>query len=227
MKKILVFAVIVAFALSSILTGYAKSGVKWKHEVAVKTETQLAAKGTTENKVETQTQTVLKPQEQVQSEEELKEKSQEDEEEIEEIDEEDTEENSDLPPVIKDGNTLIPIKAIAKGLDAKVSWDPTTKTITIIKGDKTIQYTLGESKALVNGVEVAIDKKMNENATFVPVKFFAEILGVKHDKVEEKIQEEIKKEEKNQNKIEKKEQKKNFQENSDNKNQEDDNEEDD
>jgi len=207
MKKILIFAVIGAFAFSSILTGYAKSGVKWMREVAVKAETQLAAQGTTENKVEAQIQTTLEAQEQVQAQEPVKEQSQEGKEEAVEEDK-NVDENSeetpnvedgkkvDLQPVIKENNTLIPVKAIARGLDAKVAWDPDTKTLTVIKGDKTIQYTLGDSKALVNGVEVTIDKKMNENATFVPIKFFSEVLGEKHDKKVEKVKNEDREREK-------------------------------
>ncbi|TZE80253.1 copper amine oxidase N-terminal domain-containing protein [Calorimonas adulescens] len=87
----------------------------------------------------------------------------------------------DVPPVIKDGRMLIPVRAIMEALGATVKWDPSTSTVTIIKGDTTIQFVLGESKALVNGNEVNLDIPAMEinNRTLVPLRFIAETLGEK------------------------------------------------
>ncbi|MDI6601869.1 MAG: copper amine oxidase N-terminal domain-containing protein [Thermoanaerobacteraceae bacterium] len=87
----------------------------------------------------------------------------------------------DVPPVIKDGKTLIPVRAIMEALGATVKWDQSTNTVTIIKGNTTIQFVLGESKVLVNGNEVNLDVPAMEisNRTFVPLRFIAETLGEK------------------------------------------------
>lgn len=87
----------------------------------------------------------------------------------------------DVPPVIKDGKILIPVRAITEALGATVKWDQSTNTVTIIKGNTTIQFVLGESKVLVNGNEVNLDVPAMEisNRTFVPLRFIAETLGEK------------------------------------------------
>jgi hypothetical protein len=45
---------------------------------------------------------------------------------------------SDLPPVIKHGRTLIPVRAVMNGLGAYVDWNPETNEVTITKGDDEI-----------------------------------------------------------------------------------------
>lgn len=39
----------------------------------------------------------------------------------------------DLAPFIQDGRTLVPVRAAAEALDAKVEWDDTTRTVLITK----------------------------------------------------------------------------------------------
>lgn len=53
----------------------------------------------------------------------------------------------DIPPVIKDGRTLIPVRAIMNGLGAEVKWDEAAKTVTVTKGDVTVVITLGSNKS--------------------------------------------------------------------------------
>lgn len=87
----------------------------------------------------------------------------------------------DLPPVIKDGRTLIPVRAITEGLGATVDWDKETKKITITKDDKTIELWLGKNIALVNGEEVPLDTKPEilNSRTIVPVRFISETFNLK------------------------------------------------
>lgn len=84
----------------------------------------------------------------------------------------------DVPPVIKEGRTLIPVRAIMNGLGADVKWDEAAKTVTVTKGDVTIVITLDSNKISVNGVEQAIDvpAQLISNRTFVPVRFVAQAL---------------------------------------------------
>ncbi|MEG6567959.1 copper amine oxidase N-terminal domain-containing protein [Thermoanaerobacterium saccharolyticum] len=87
----------------------------------------------------------------------------------------------DIPPVVKSGTTLIPVRAVVESLGANVNWDAASNTVTITKGDKTIVFDLNNSKVYVNGTEVTISMPAMEisNRTFVPLRFIAESLGVK------------------------------------------------
>jgi hypothetical protein len=93
--------------------------------------------------------------------------------------------NFDVPPVIKEGRTLVPVRAIAESLGAIVNFDSTTNTVTITKDSKTIQIVLGQTKVYVNGQEVTLDVPAESisNRTFVPIRFIAQTLGniVKYD----------------------------------------------
>lgn len=84
----------------------------------------------------------------------------------------------DTPPVIKEGRTLIPVRAISEALGASVAYNADEKAVTITKDDKVIVLYLGEQKVLVNGTETAIDvpAEVMNNRTMVPLRFIAEQL---------------------------------------------------
>ncbi|MFZ5989157.1 MAG: copper amine oxidase N-terminal domain-containing protein [Bacillota bacterium] len=96
----------------------------------------------------------------------------------------------DVPPVIKGGRTLIPVRAVTKALGADVDWNPETKTVTVTKavyssvyGETTtvIEINLDSDIVLVNGEEVKIDvpAQMVNNRTMVPIRFIAIVLNKK------------------------------------------------
>lgn len=91
----------------------------------------------------------------------------------------------DVPPVIKDGRTLIPVRGLMNSLGATVAWDETTQTVTVTKDDKVVVLTLGSDVVLVNGQETKIDvpAQLISNRTLVPLRFLAETFGkiVKYD----------------------------------------------
>jgi hypothetical protein len=84
----------------------------------------------------------------------------------------------DVPPVIKYGRTLIPVRAVSNALGADVAWDGATGTVTITKDETVIVIKLGSNVATVNGVEVQLDAKpeLISNRTLVPIRFIAETL---------------------------------------------------
>ena len=86
----------------------------------------------------------------------------------------------DTPPVIKQGRTLIPVRAIAESTGAIVEWDGETKTVTITKDNKVIVFKLLENKVFINGTEATIDVPANvmNNRTMVPIRFVAENFGL-------------------------------------------------
>ncbi|MBP2026798.1 hypothetical protein J2Z35_000589 [Acetoanaerobium pronyense] len=89
----------------------------------------------------------------------------------------------EIPPVIKEGRTLIPVRAITESLGADVVWDSKTSTVTISKDDTVIILTLGSNIVLVNGEEreLEISAQSINNRTFVPLKFISDILKVDVD----------------------------------------------
>jgi hypothetical protein len=85
----------------------------------------------------------------------------------------------DVPPVIKEGRTLIPVRAVMNGLGAQVEWNGETKTVTITRGDKVIVLNLATGETTVNGEVITIDVPAQSinNRTFVPLRFIAQTLG--------------------------------------------------
>ncbi len=91
--------------------------------------------------------------------------------------------DSDVPPYVKDGRTLAPIRAILEALGMTVSWDGTTQTATAIKADITISVSINSNIAIVNGEQKILDvpAEITNGRTFVPVRFFGEALGMTVD----------------------------------------------
>ncbi|KXG75632.1 copper amine oxidase N-terminal domain-containing protein [Thermotalea metallivorans] len=87
----------------------------------------------------------------------------------------------DVPPVIKQGRTLIPVRAIAEGFGAQVTWNGEEQKVIITKGDVEIVFQLADGKVFVNGEEKTIDVPAGliNNRTVVPLRFIAENLGLK------------------------------------------------
>jgi len=171
MRKILAVLLAALLIFSASVTVYAKPN-KSKHELKIRTETRLESKGEKENRVQNKQQTKFGANAGIKT---FKGKVRINGREI----------KFDIPPVIKDGRTLIPVRAVMNGLGAKVEWDPETKTVTVTKGDTVIQFILGENRVLVNGKEMTLDVPAMEisNRTFVPLRFLSEVLkeNVKYD----------------------------------------------
>lgn len=86
----------------------------------------------------------------------------------------------DTPPVIKDGRTLVPVRAITEGFGADVNYVDATKTVTITKDGTVISLVIGSNTATVNGVEVALDTQagITNDRTYVPLRFVLEVLNL-------------------------------------------------
>ena len=110
----------------------------------------------------------------------------------------------DVPPVIKEGRTLIPVRAIMNGLGAEVEWDEKAKIVTITKDKQEVMFKLNVNKVLVNGETVTIDMpaQLMCNRTFVPLRFLSETLGEKVDYDEETGEIDVGEEKENEKKIE-------------------------
>ncbi len=85
----------------------------------------------------------------------------------------------DAPPFIENGRTLVPLRGIFEAIDAKVSWDSGTKTVTALRDDVTIKIQLGNANASKNGQQIKLDTpaKAIDGRTFVPLRFIGESFG--------------------------------------------------
>ena len=88
----------------------------------------------------------------------------------------DYEKYDNVKPIIKNGRTLAPVRAIAEALGSDVIWNEEAQSVTIVKDDIKIEMTIGNNIAYVNGVEVVLDTapEIISDRTLVPVRFIAE-----------------------------------------------------
>lgn len=91
----------------------------------------------------------------------------------------------EAPPIIRGGRTLVPIRAIAEALGAKIEWMPESSTIAIVRGDKALALGIGGKTAVaatvydtsVGGKQtLALDVPATivNGRTLVPLRFVAE-----------------------------------------------------
>ena len=85
----------------------------------------------------------------------------------------------DQTPVIENGTTLVPMRAIFEAMGASVEWDGATQTVTSVKDDTTISLTLNKETATVNSnsISLAVPAKLINGNTMVPLRFVSESLG--------------------------------------------------
>jgi len=90
-----------------------------------------------------------------------------------------TNQTYDVMPVIENGRTLVPMRAIFESLGATIEWDDSTKTVKGTKGDVSVELTIGNTVAKVNGNDATLDvpAKIVSDRTMVPVRFISESLG--------------------------------------------------
>lgn len=83
---------------------------------------------------------------------------------------------SDVPPVIKDGRTLVPIRALSEALRAQVQWQQEEQTVLISKGDTQIRLQVQNRTALINGQSFELDVPADNinSRVFVPLRFCAQ-----------------------------------------------------
>ena len=85
----------------------------------------------------------------------------------------------DVPPVIRDGRTLAPLRAIFEALGASVEWDNTTRTIISRRKGRSIILQIDNPTAQVNNspIVLSVPPVVIGGRTMVPVRFIAESLG--------------------------------------------------
>lgn len=91
---------------------------------------------------------------------------------------------SDAVPQLVNGRTMLPIRIVAEALDAEVIWSEEAPDKVVIKnGETTIELTIGAAVAFVNGEEIELDSPsfIENDRTYMPLRFISEALGAKVD----------------------------------------------
>ncbi len=101
----------------------------------------------------------------------------------------------DVDPVIIEGRTLVPMRAVFEALGAVVSWNSETETVTAKKGDTTITVQIDSDTMRKNNQIISLDvpARIYYNRTLVPVRAVSEALDavVKWDNNERAVYIEI------------------------------------
>lgn len=86
----------------------------------------------------------------------------------------------DVAPVIVQGTTLVPVRALAEWLGAKVQFDPGTSSVLAQGRGHTLALPLNSHTAKVDGSDKALTLPaiVFHGRTLVPLRFFAEAFGV-------------------------------------------------
>ena len=80
----------------------------------------------------------------------------------------------DQPPVMQEGRVLVPLRGIFENLGADVLYTPATRTIKATADDgQTVELTLGQRQAFVDGRQVYLDVPANtiNGRTMGPLRF--------------------------------------------------------
>ncbi len=87
--------------------------------------------------------------------------------------------DTDVDPLILEGRTMVPIRAILSALGATLDWNQEDQTILINKGAYSVKMQIGNKRAFVNGKEVEMDAppRIINGRTMGPVRFIAENFG--------------------------------------------------
>ena len=92
----------------------------------------------------------------------------------------------DQEPILGNGRTLVPLRAIGEALGARVTWNESTLTATVALGDREVNVTVGSNLVVVRQPGKADAVTYSDIApvviggrTLVPVRVISESLGLK------------------------------------------------
>jgi hypothetical protein len=87
--------------------------------------------------------------------------------------------NIDKEPQIKDGTLWVPFRALGEALGGSVSWDQSTRTVTLLLGPYTTTLRIDDATVDTDGQSTQLQAPpyVNQGDTWVPVRFFNQPLG--------------------------------------------------
>ncbi|MGE5390040.1 MAG: copper amine oxidase N-terminal domain-containing protein [Deltaproteobacteria bacterium] len=87
----------------------------------------------------------------------------------------------DVDPVVYNGTTLVPLRAIFEAMGATVKWEPATQRAIATKGDTGVVLKIGSMDATINGLTqtLQVPAKNINGSTMAPLRFVGEAFGAK------------------------------------------------
>ncbi|MED1790042.1 N-acetylmuramoyl-L-alanine amidase family protein [Brevibacillus laterosporus] len=87
--------------------------------------------------------------------------------------------NAEVPPLISNGRTLVPVRVIAEGLGAKIDWNQEERKAKITKDNREVVLQLSNKKAYINGKAQTLEAapQLVNNRMLLPLRFVGEALG--------------------------------------------------
>lgn len=88
-----------------------------------------------------------------------------------------------VAPLVQDGRTLVPLRAIFERLGASVDFDPMDQRIVARRGGTVVRLRLDSTEASVNQSNITLDVPATSyyGSTLVPLRFVSEALGAQVD----------------------------------------------
>ncbi len=85
------------------------------------------------------------------------------------------------PFVDENSRTQVPARFVTEALGATVGWNGETKTVTVKRGEKTVEVSIDKNEMYINGEMKWQDTapRLKDDRTFVPLRFVSEALGAK------------------------------------------------
>lgn len=85
----------------------------------------------------------------------------------------------DSEPIIKNGRTLVPMRAIFEALGADIEWDGAKRTVSAYRNGVSMEVKIDDSIAHINGLAVGLEvpPTIVDGRTMVPIRFISESLG--------------------------------------------------
>lgn len=87
---------------------------------------------------------------------------------------------TDAVPLTREGRTYLPFRAIFEAMGAEVGWDAAARTVSAVRGGRTVELTLGETDVVISEdgktTVLATDAApfAQNSRTYVPVRFAAQ-----------------------------------------------------
>ena len=85
-----------------------------------------------------------------------------------------------MPPIILDSRTLVPVREVFEYLGGKVDWNGTDRRVDVTFDEKTISLWIDKTTAKVDGSDIELDvpAKIVNDKTMVPARFISERAGL-------------------------------------------------
>ena len=91
----------------------------------------------------------------------------------------------DANPIIENGRTLVPLRAILERAKLSVDFDVKTRTVVASRGDFSIHMPIDKNEAIIKTVDktetvlLDVPAKIMDDRTYVPIRFIAQALSAK------------------------------------------------